>query len=39
MNITYIIGVVGAFLVMVVGMIQGDETQMIKFDQIGNFVD
>ena len=39
MNITYILGVVGAFLVMIVGMIQGDETQMIKFDQLGNFMD
>ena len=25
MNITYIIGVIGAFLVMVVGMMQGGE--------------
>ena len=39
MNITYIIGVVGAFLVMIVGMIQGDETQLINFGQIKNFAD
>ncbi|MCI9242109.1 MAG: motility protein A [Lawsonibacter sp.] len=40
MNITYIIGTVGAFLVMIFGMIfdlKGD--QMINFAKIGNFWD
>ena len=38
MNITYIIGVVAAFGVMVVGMMQGGE-QFLTPDQIMNFVD
>ena len=38
MNITYIIGVVAAFGVMVVGMMQGGETFLTP-DQIMNFVD
>ena len=38
MNITYIIGLVGAFLVMVVGMMYDAEV-FIKAEQIGNFWD
>ena len=38
MNITYIIGVIGAFLIMVIGMMQGGE-QFLTPEQIGNFAD
>ncbi|MDE7244687.1 MAG: MotA/TolQ/ExbB proton channel family protein [Oscillospiraceae bacterium] len=38
MNITYIIGVVGAFAVMVIGMMQGGETFLTP-KQLGNFID
>ena len=38
MNITYIIGVLGAFLVMVIGMMQGGESFLTP-GQIKNFVD
>ncbi len=38
MNITYIIGVIGAFLIMVIGMMQGGE-QFLTPKQIGNFAD
>ena len=39
MNITYIIGVIGAFLVMVVGMMQGGTDGFITISQLGNFID
>ena len=38
MNITYIIGVVVAFGVMIIGMMQGGDT-FLTVSQIGNFVD
>lgn len=38
MNITYIIGVIGAFVVMVIGMMQGGETFLTP-SQVGRFVD
>ena len=38
MNITYIIGVIGAFLIMVIGMMQGGDTFLTP-SQIGRFVD
>ena len=38
MNITYIIGVIGAFLIMVIGMMQGGETFLTP-SQIGRFAD
>ena len=38
MNITYIIGLVGAFVVMVIGMVQGSNGGL-DFEQIGNFWD
>ena len=38
MNITYIIGVVGAFLIMVIGMMQGGDTFLTP-SQVGRFVD
>jgi len=38
MNITYIIGVVGAFLVMIIGMMQGGES-FLSVGQLKNFVD
>ena len=39
MNITYIIGVIAAFGVMVVGMMQGGDGGFLTPDQIMNFVD
>ena len=39
MNITYIIGVVAAFGVMVIGMMQGGTDGFLTVSQIGNFVD
>ena len=39
MNITYIIGVIGAFLVMVVGMMQGGEDGFLTVSQLKNFGD
>ena len=39
MNITYIIGVIAAFLVMVVGMMQGGSDGFLTVSQIGNFGD
>ena len=39
MNITYIIGVVAAFGVMVIGMMQGGDAGFLTPGQIGNFVD
>ena len=39
MNITYIIGVIAAFLVMVVGMMQGGSDGFLTISQIGNFGD
>lgn len=39
MNITYIIGVVAAFAVMVIGMMQGGDGGFLTPDQIMNFVD
>ena len=38
MNITYIIGGVGAFLIMVIGMMQGGESFLTP-EQVGRFVD
>ena len=38
MNITYIIGVIGAFAIMVIGMMQGGE-QFLTPSQVGRFVD
>ena len=39
MNITYIIGVIGAFVVMVIGMMQGGEDGFLTVSQIKNFGD
>ena len=39
MNITYIIGVVAAFGVMVIGMMQGGTDGFLTVSQFGNFVD
>ncbi len=39
MNITYIIGVVAAFAVMIVGMMQGGTDGFLTISQLGNFVD
>ena len=39
MNITYIIGVIAAFGVMVVGMMQGGDGGFLTPGQIMNFVD
>ncbi len=40
MNITYIIGIVGAFLVMVIGMMQGSSSgAFLDPKQLGNFID
>ncbi len=39
MNITYIIGVVGAILVMIVGMMFGGEAGLLTPSQVGNFFD
>ena len=39
MNITYIIGVVVAFGVMVIGMMQGGDAGFLTPKQLGNFVD
>ncbi len=39
MNITYIIGTVVAFAVMIVGMMQGGTDGFITISQLGNFID
>jgi len=39
MNITYIIGVIGAFLVMLIGMMQGTEGKFLDPTLLGNFAD
>lgn len=39
MNITYIIGVVAAFGVMVIGMMQGGDAGFLTPGQLGNFID
>ena len=39
MNITYIIGLIGAFAVMIIGMMQGGDAGFLTPDQIMNFVD
>lgn len=39
MNITYIIGVVGAIVVMLVGMMFGGESGLLTPEQLGNFFD
>jgi len=39
MNITYIIGLVGAFLVMIIGMMQGTEGKFLDPRLLGNFAD
>ena len=39
MNITYIIGVAGAFLVMLIGMMQGTEGKLLDPSLVGNFWD
>ncbi len=39
MNITYIIGVAGAFLVMLIGMMQGTEGKFLDPTLLGNFAD
>ena len=39
MNITYIIGTVAAFAVMIIGMMQGGSGGFITVSQLGNFID
>jgi len=39
MNITYIIGVIAAFVVMIIGMMQGGDAGFLTPDQLMNFVD
>jgi len=39
MNITYIIGVIGAFVVMIIGMMQGSGEKFLDVEQLMNFVD